>query len=352
LVERIADTPLRNSIDIFDQTPSQDSARQASANGLRATIDLSSASDRLSCALVQRVFRRNLSLLSLMKACRTRYLSNTIDRKSPGLIKLRKFASMGSALTFPVQSIVFAMLAIGVGVHLSRERGPVTANLVAKCSKQVRVYGDDIIVPVEWVESLYGVLDAMGLKVNLSKSFSRGFFRESCGFDGYKGHDVTPVFIRTFNIASNTRSVDSTVITSNNAFLRGYWRLAESIMKTVLPYAAKYKVVNHKASAYGFASYCTDLDPRMKVRWNEDLQREEVLVHRILPVALEHFSVESPRNYLEYFVNALRRDKVPDWKRILASVSVQRGLGEVILPDREDAARVRRSWVPVMDLSS
>lgn len=111
LTLRITKTPIGRSIHFRDQTENQEFAKRASHTQSHATIDLSEASDRLSCWVVERAFRRLPSLVLALHASRTRWVANAIDRKSPQFHKLRKFACMGSACTFPVQSVVFSILA-------------------------------------------------------------------------------------------------------------------------------------------------------------------------------------------------------------------------------------------------
>jgi hypothetical protein len=213
---------LKHSIDFFDQEPSRVAALEASRDGSRATIDLSSASDRLTCWLVQRVFRRNVRLLELLAATRTVYLRNPTFVHAPKLVKLKKFASMGSALTFPVQSIVFAILAIGYG-------SAVTGRDVGDCAKQVRVFGDDMIVPKAWVAGFSELLENLYLKVNRDKTYGTGLFRESCGMDAWNGYDVTPAYIRYTTVAHNNRSSLGLLYVINNSWIKGYWRLAKKL---------------------------------------------------------------------------------------------------------------------------
>jgi hypothetical protein len=73
---------------------------------------LKSASDRISCWVIERLFRRSPSLLSALYATRTRWITQSLDKKSPEACRLRKFSTMGSAVTFPVQTILFSVLAV------------------------------------------------------------------------------------------------------------------------------------------------------------------------------------------------------------------------------------------------
>jgi len=102
---------------------------------------------------------------------------------------------MGSALTFPIESMVFLTI-----VFLAKEeelRRPLTRKDIKSLRGQVRIYGDDIIVPIGLVPAVVRLLEAFGLKVNQNKSFWNAKFRESCGGDYYQGHDVTVVRLRS-----------------------------------------------------------------------------------------------------------------------------------------------------------
>lgn len=220
LVTRLVNTPIRWTIRFRDQTANQELALRASRTQSHATIDLSNASDRLSCWVVERIFRRNPSLIHAFHATRTRWVANAIDRKSPQFHKLRKFACMGSACTFPVQSYVFSILAIGTVLHV-RGLQPTIRN-ISRASQEVQVFGDDIIIPTDCWEVLQGLLGHLGLKVNQSKTFGIGKFRESCGVDAFDGHDVTPTYSMTYPDVSRPESIISSVATHNNFVSRGY----------------------------------------------------------------------------------------------------------------------------------
>lgn len=162
----------------------QELAQIGSRQGKLATIDLSDASDRISALLVRDgLFGRHQFLSQAVMACR----SERAQLPDGRVIDLRKFASMGNALTFPVETMVFYTI-----IHLAWQRyyGKVPANPLTPFDG-VRVYGDDMIVPTELVPSLLTELDNFGLRVNHSKSFWTGLFRESCGKEYFGGIPVT-----------------------------------------------------------------------------------------------------------------------------------------------------------------
>jgi hypothetical protein len=175
----------------FDsQEPNRALAREGSATGQLATLDLKEASDRVSNQLVIRMFERFPSLGEAVQACRSR-AANVPDH---GVIRLAKFASMGSGLTFPIEAMVFCTL-VFLGIEKALNR-PLTRADITSMRGKVRVYGDDIIVPVGYVSSVIRVLEDFGLIVNKNKSFWTGQFRESCGGDYYAGMPVTVARVR------------------------------------------------------------------------------------------------------------------------------------------------------------
>lgn len=294
LLDRMDRTCLRNCISIRDQSPSRDMALQASVHGLWSTIDLSSASDRVSCWMVERLFRRNPEWLTAFHACRTRWIANTVDKKQPKFHKLRKFSTMGSALTFPVQSIAYALAGIGVDiwyrnsilvdgrreprVDLSRIAPREFRALLNASSRRIRVFGDDIIHPVESTTLLIEVLTYLGLEVNVHKTFAAGFFRESCGLDAYAGVDVTPSYVNEIPLGSKPESIISVVESSNNFFQRGWWRTSDYLRYT-LPARLRNQigVKGVGSGAFGFLSYVGGDTSHLKMRWDVNLHHWEVL---------------------------------------------------------------------------
>lgn len=301
LQSRVARSCLSLSLDFFSQDPSRRLARASSLDGSYSTIDLKSASDRLSCWFVQRAFRKNPVLLVAMRACRTRYISNDIDSKQPSLHKLRKFTTQGSALTFPVQSLCFLSVALGVGKHLMPHLS------WQDIGRQVRVFGDDIIVPREWEPLLSTVLEVLYLKVNRTKTFSNGYFRESCGMDAWMGYDVTPPHVTMRAQESDPRTIASNVAVSNNFFLKGFWVASEWLRSTVRD---KFILVSKVSSgAFGFKSFSGTPIPPVS-RWNKDLHRDEFRALVIMAkarkmkqetaAALLQYFTEEPEPYVKY----------------------------------------------------
>ncbi len=182
------------------QTPNQLLAQQGSIDQSVATLDLSEASDRVSLTIVKYLLRDTPFLLGAVLACR----SSRSVLPDGTIVLLRKFASMGSALTFPIETLVFATIVEMAVKHVEDSSGIVLSR------DNVRVYGDDIIIPGEAADECVALLHAFGLKVNVNKSFGKGYFRESCGGDFYHGLKVSPIRTRK-KLPRTRRDVDEVV---------------------------------------------------------------------------------------------------------------------------------------------
>nr|QDH89759.1 MAG: RNA-dependent RNA polymerase [Leviviridae sp.] len=101
---------------------------------------------------------------------------------------------MGSALCFPMEAMVFTTL-IFLGIQRSLNK-PLYPRDLKRYVGSVRVYGDDLIVPVDQVPSVVRTLEHFGARVGSDKSFWTGKFRESCGREYFNGHDVSITRVR------------------------------------------------------------------------------------------------------------------------------------------------------------
>lgn len=281
LYTNLAKTPLKDTIHFRDQTFNQRAARQASIDGRHWTIDLSEASDRVSCHTIERMFRRNISLLDAFRAVRTRFISNKICRKQPPLYELRKFSTMGSALTFPIQSICFSNIVIACLMYSRSEKR--SRRTVSKLAREVLVFGDDLIVPEDVGQLALGLLRYLGFKVNQSKTFGNGRFRESCGGEYFQGHNVTPTYALTIPDRRRPESILSSVDVHNNFVRNGYAVTARRLKQTVLQESKILIPVAPVGSGLlCWESYAGwDLDG-LRRRRNKDLHVTEARVHRLV----------------------------------------------------------------------
>lgn len=188
-IERVT----KNRVNFRDQQINRDLARQGSLDGKLSTIDLKDASDSVQGRVVDKLFRYIPSVSFFLKR-----RSREAVLPSGQQIKLRKMSGMGSGLTFPVMAFI-CHTAIS---HYIAEQTALSYEYVTRF---VYVYGDDIIVPTDWVDFAYIALGKVGLTVNVKKSFSGAHpvsgvcFRESCGGDFFGGISVTPVRMKFSN---------------------------------------------------------------------------------------------------------------------------------------------------------
>jgi len=226
---------LSGMIGFDDQEHNQALAMEGSRNGSLATLDLSEASDRVSWLLVQEMFSNFHNLSEAVEATR----SLRADVPGHGIINLTKYASMGSALCFPVEAMVF-LTCVFHGI-ITELNVPMTGSIIREYRSRVRVYGDDIIVPTEFVTSVIRSLELFGFKVNENKSFWTGMFRESCGAEYYGGENVSITRIRRDfpQSRADVQETLSLVSLRNQLYWSGLWRSANYLderLAEVLPH--------------------------------------------------------------------------------------------------------------------
>ncbi len=256
----------RHSIRFSHQHVNQRLAHSGSIDRRTATLDLKDASDRVHLHLVQRIFKAS-GLLEYLEDARSLHATLPDGRN----IVLFKYASMGSALCFPVEAMVFYTL-VQCAMHQLDGRRPSSSSIRAY-SKLIDIYGDDIIVPVEYTDVVVRYLESYALKVNVSKSFKNGFFRESCGADFFKGVAVNPIYARQEPHDDlrhwGPEHVMSWIATADLFYMRGMWIVAETIRDMVSRVVRRTIPKTRKlGSGLAFFSYLYTTD----LRYNRDLQ--------------------------------------------------------------------------------
>ena len=265
-------------IGFSSQLENQELAREGSLYGNLATLDLSEASDRVSNLHVMSLFSRFPHLLIGIQDCR----STKADVPGYGIIPLSKFASMGSALCFPMEAMVFLIIIfLGIQDELSR---PLTVKDILSFTGRVRVYGDDLIFPVEYVPAVMSRLSLYGFKVNTGKSFWTGKFRESCGKEFYAGADVSIQRVRRKLPASRTdvQEIISLVSLRNRLFEAGFRTTVGILDENVEKFLPHYPVVTPESPVLG--------------RWSDhplDFQVDRINRHTHKP-EVKGFCVSSP----------------------------------------------------------
>lgn len=301
---RCADTWLGDFVRFTDQSQNQELCLRGSLDGSLATIDLSAASDRVSCLCVGNMFRSNEGLLHALRSTRTHFCELPLEDSEGKRIKLelRKYSTMGNATTFPVESLIFLSIAIAACLvdELASNQRTLTER-VRQLAGSVSVFGDDLIVPRDKVGLVVRLLTLLDFKVNNDKSFWTGRFRESCGVDAFGGHEITPVYAsKPFD--NSPESYAAAIDISNNLYRRFLVHAANYVQSTVG--RIKFPVVPIDSGVVGFQSFVTPSLDLLKGRWHQGLQERQIRVpsfhtsNEVLPPAdfntclLQYFTEE------------------------------------------------------------
>ncbi len=264
----------KNSIRFSRQDFNQRLAYSGSIDRRLATLDLKDASDRVHLHLVQRIFKTS-GILEYLEDCRSVHATLPDSRN----IVLSKFASMGSAMCFPVEAMVFYTLAQCAMHQLDGTRP--TSSSIRRYSSMIDIYGDDIIVPVEYADVVVRYLESYALKVNVNKSFSKGNFRESCGADYFKGVPVNPVYARKVP-HDNSRDWEADDVMSWNAtadhfYIRGQWHVCQ-VIRDMLSRVAKTTIPRSREFGSGLVHHSLIFTTRLRFDRNLQCWRQRRIV--------------------------------------------------------------------------
>jgi hypothetical protein len=220
-------------------------ARMSSADGY-STIDLKDASDHIHIELIRLLFPRHL--YKLLTRFRTRELIISGER-----CKSRCFATMGSAVCFPVETLVFWVLA-RAQMNLIKDSWPQRSRKYLKAG--LRVFGDDVVCPIWAYDAITEAYQSCGFVINTAKSCHMTPVRESCGAYTVLKRDCTVVRPRMMGV-SDQRS----------------WCAA-------LDYAIEASNKGLHALSAHYLDLMNDWRPfsNFKIRWSKALHRLEVRV--------------------------------------------------------------------------
>jgi hypothetical protein len=266
----------KHSIRFARQDVNQRLAYSSSIDKRLATLDLKDASDRVALPLVQRIFKTS-GILEYLEDSRSLHATLPSGRN----IVLNKFASMGSAMCFPVEAMVFYTL-IQSAMHQLDGKRPSSRSICAY-SKQIDIYGDDIIVPVEYTDVVVNYLESYGLKVNVNKSFGNSHFRESCGADFFNGVDVKPVYAREYPYDDSRQWTPSAILswnaTADQFYISGQWHVAQ-VIRTMLSRVVRRPIPRSRVVTGGLAHFSLLFTTNLK--YNRDLcgWRQKRLVYQ------------------------------------------------------------------------
>lgn len=170
-------------------------ARAGSIDGSLSTIDLSSASDSIALGMLREILPLDLLKWLLLSRSPCTVLPDGTCQE------LFMVSSMGNGFTFPLQTYLFASIVVATYHALG-----IKPKYDKLAPKNWGVYGDDIIVLSDAYEETLRSLELFGFLVNADKSFNHGSFRESCGGDFYRGHDIRGVYLKSLNTDADVYS--------------------------------------------------------------------------------------------------------------------------------------------------
>lgn len=260
-----------------------------------ATIDLSSASDMVSWQIVKAIFKKT-PLWKWIVATRSRSVEIKIGKEIFTVNNFNKYAPMGSALTFPIESLTF--LAISIAAIQMYEEKLASPIAQGQLKNLVSIYGDDIIVPTQYFDVVTSALELCGFKVNIEKSFTTDSpFRESCGIEAIYGKDVTPLrsgrntIFPSFSekIVLKPAQLDMLISKVNLAYFNNY-HLVRNFFLTILKNSYYRKGRDLKPILLSYSCdwadqdsiYSTNPPSPQFIRYNKRLQRREVKVTKII----------------------------------------------------------------------
>lgn len=178
-------------------------AKIGSITGTLVTADQSLASDNITVDLIDRLFPSKWAYA--LKKGRIEEMALYGRR-----IKTPTFATMGIGFTFPLQTLVFLAILLAIRDHCELDEQTV-----------ISVFGDDLIYDIRMHSVVMSVFPSLGLVINADKTFADGYFRESCGFDYYRGIDVRPFHLKRVDTRSAAkRRVEAYLYTAFNGVAR------------------------------------------------------------------------------------------------------------------------------------
>lgn len=187
-------------------------AKIGSVNGLTATFDMKGGSNNVFTELGK--FLLPEPVFESLIASRNHRVQVEDD-----ILNLPIMATAGNGFCFPLETIVFLSLQMGVCASFGLKPkvkkkhglfGPLRQRrsyLVINDEAFRRVcstYGDDVIIPSVFASRFIDTFSILGIRLNLDKSFWTGKFRESCGGHFLDGQDVNCFNSKTIPTLENT----------------------------------------------------------------------------------------------------------------------------------------------------
>jgi len=210
---------------------------------------------------------------------------------------------MGSANTFPVETLIFLGIALA-SVLVSRKLRCTLRNIM-ELTEEVAVFGDDIVIPVDSRELFVEALEVLYFKVNPSKSFWTGRFRESCGVDSFRGVNVTPAYWKSF-YDGGPESLASVTESANNFYKKWLLNTSAYLASTLPGYVPK---VAMSSGIVGLKSRLPVSNNGFPRRYNRHLHRDEIRVLTTI-ASQRRIATNDDTALLQYFTEEPSPDNI------------------------------------------
>jgi hypothetical protein len=246
----------RPRINLEDQSINQELAKLGSITGEVATLDASHASDLISKSLFTELF----------PAPYVRLVSRLLPEQIivDGKHRMLQMASTsGNTLTFRHETIVYSAIAqAAVRYYRMMVEGIPYSQWCENTreSGYAWAYGDDTIVSSEAAEVAIAFFEALGLKINVDKSYSAGPFRESCGADYYNGVNMSSLYYPRFPIIGNIQGDRVTLYT--RAYRDNYRGKIDNSLTMLIDLQKKIFPISYDAARF-LASIVTAAYPKV-----------------------------------------------------------------------------------------
>jgi hypothetical protein len=182
---------------------------------------------------------------------------------------------MGNGFTFELESLIFYVLAMSCCKYLQLE------------TKDVSVYGDDVIIPVKAFQLFREIALIYGFSVNTEKSYFSGYFRESCGSHYFNGMDCKPYYLkevvdgdlRVYQVANSIRRLAHSVNSfgCDSRFMECWQLLRSKIRKPCLI-----------SDGYGDGGFISDFDEATPAKAKHSI--EGFYAYALLSVPIRYYS--------------------------------------------------------------
>lgn len=252
-----------HNLDIHDQQRQCLLAQEGSVTGHFSTFDLSKASDSITLPLLYDLFGSEV-VDAIEYVLPTHFVK---PDKSVHLLQSKLL--MGSGITFIFLTMVtWAIACAGIKYALSFTDGDARMS-DEDIADSVSVYGDDVIGPTAYAESIVDAFETCGFQINSEKSYwsPDHLYRESCGAEWYKGIDVSTVYYPRFPIRGVLRSNGKGITAefSGNTHLDGHSNQYYDSLMSVISLQRRLMQKGYTRASSFLYSFVQELIPQMTV---------------------------------------------------------------------------------------